>query len=252
MQGLTGTAIVQGKTGARVVQEAVEIGQTEAVQGKVAATPVPVVAALLQAGAAARPGKTAALQVAPAVRGRVAAYPAGAAMVLVEVAAVQEKVVPMAGPAAVAALETVGAMVAGAAARPDRIVVPLAAGPAAAREGAARAPAGAAMVLVAVTADPGKAGTTAALEPLPAVPVVREMVEICRAAALAVPVLAEAVAMPGMTKAELVVKSPVAGQARIEPYLVEETVGAQCARQLPEMQAYLVEKAVATPCARRS
>jgi len=158
-------------------------------------------------------------------------------MVLVAAAAAQEKAVPRAGPAAevgaralagaypagtamdpagAAALEMVGAMVAGAAARPGRIVVPLAAVPAAAREEAAKVLAVAATDPAAVAADPGKAGATIApvvVDPLPAVPVVRAMAAMGQAA---VPALAEVVAMPGMTKAGLVVETPAAVLVQME------------------------------------
>jgi hypothetical protein len=247
-RGSTGTAIAPGKTGARAAQEAVEIGQAEAVQGKVAAMLAPVVAALLQAGAAATPGKTAVPLVVPAVRGRFEPCPVGVAMVLVEVAAVQEKAAPTAAPAAVAAAralaavnlagaatvpaaaavpETVGAIVAEAAAMPGRIVDLRAAGSAAAREGAAMAPAG-------VAAAPGTAGARVVLVvvvPIPAVPGVR------------------AAATPGMTREKLVVETPAAALVlvQMERYLLEETAGAPCVRQRPEAQVYLVEKALAVP-----
>ena len=137
-RGSTGTAAVPGMVAARAAQEVVEIGQVETVPGMVAARAAPVVAALLQLVAAARPGRMAAPLADPAVRGR-------AAMVLVAVAVVQEKAAPRVGPAAeagaralaaaylagaatapvvAAALGTAGTIVAGAVARPDRIVAP--------------------------------------------------------------------------------------------------------------------------------
>jgi hypothetical protein len=171
---LTGTAIALEKTGARVAQEAAETQQAEVVRGRIEATVVPGVAAPHQA--AARPGKTAAPLVATARPGRVVAYPVGGAMVSVAAAAVLGKAVPRAGPAA-------------------EVLAVAATDP------------------VAVTADPGMAGATAALavvEPLPVAPVVRAMA--------VVPASAGAVAKPGMTKAGLAVKA----------------AGALCVRQRPE------------------
>src|SRR2546421_634507 len=114
----------------------------------------------------------------------------------------------------------VGAALCQVAAMPGRIVGQLAAGPAAAKEMAARDPVVAATAPVAGAADPGKAGATVdlvELEPLPAVvPVVRAIAAMGRAA---VPGLAVAAARPGMTKAELVVEIPAAGLVLIEPYL---------------------------------
>jgi hypothetical protein len=231
-RGLTGTAAVLGRAGAMIDPGVVGIQQAEVVRGKVETT------------------------VVPADPGRVEPFPA--AMVLVVVAAGPGMAGAMAAPVAEAAAralvvaypagvapEAAEAIVAGAAARPGRIVVQLAAGPAAAREMAARDPVVAATALVAGAADPRKAVATVdlvELEPLPAaVPVARATVEICRAAALAVHVLAEAAARPGMTKAELVVEIPVAGLVLIEPYLVEEAAVIRFA--LLEEWVYLVEKA---------
>jgi hypothetical protein len=121
------------------------------------------------------------------------AYPAGAAT----------------DPVVAAALEMVEARVAGAAARPGRIVALL----------AAKVLAGAATDPAAVTADPGKAGATFApvvVEPVPAVPVVRAKAAMGLAA---VPALAGAVAMQGMTMAGLVVEIPAAVLIQMERYL---------------------------------
>ena len=188
-------------------------------------------------GAAARRGRIAVPPVDPAVRGRVEPCSVGVAIVLVVVIAVQEKAAPTAAPVAVAeaaataaavAPEMVGAIVAGAAAKRDRIVVPSAAVLAAAKERAARDPVVAARAPVGMAADPGKAVAKAAPAP--------EMVA----------------ARPGMRKVELVVEIPVAGPVLIGPYLVEEAAGGLCARQRPEAQAYLVEKALAAPFVRHS
>ena len=240
--------------GTRTAPGAVVRHQVEAVQGRAEARVVPGALVLRLAGAAATRGRIVARPVVP---GRVEPRPAEAAMVLVVVIVVQEKAVPTADlaavaapralavaypagaamdPVAAAALEMVEAMVAGAAARPGRIVVPWAVVPAAAREGAARVPAGVvvATVPVAVAADPGKVvpmTAPVAVVPLLAVPVV--------------PALAGAAARPGVTRMELVVATPAAVAVQIGPYLVEEVAGALCARQRPEAQACLVKKAVA-------
>jgi hypothetical protein len=255
-RGLTGTAAVLGRAGAMIDPGVVGIQQAEVVRGKVETTVVPAGAASRLV--AARPGRIVVPLAVPADPGRVEPFPAAAAMVLVVVAAGPGMAGAMAAPVAEAAAralvvaypagvapEAAEAIVAGAAARPGRIVVQLAAGPAAAREMAARDPVVAATALVAGAADPRKAVATVdlvELEPLPAaVPVARATVEICRAAALAVHVLAEAAARPGMTKAELVVEIPVAGLVLIEPYLVEEAAVIRFA--LLEEWVYLVEKA---------
>jgi hypothetical protein len=221
MQGSTGTATALGKAATMVAQEAVE------------AMVVPAVAALRQAEAA-RPDRIAVPPVAAAVRGRVEPCPAGAAMVLVAEAAAYLAGVATT-PAAVADLETVGAM---AAARPGRIVVPRVAGPVVIAV---------AMVHAAVAAAPGRVVPMAApvaVVPLPAVPVVRAMAAMSWAAVLA---LAGAAARPG-----LVVEALAAVPVGIEPYLVEEVAGAPCARQRPGAQGYLAEKAVAVPYVRCS
>ncbi len=223
--------------------------QVEAVQGRAEARVVPGALVLRLAGAAATRGRIVARPVVP---GRVEPRPAEAATVLVVVIVVQEKAAPRADLAAVAAAralavaylvevataraaavvpETVGAIVAVAAAMLGKPVVP-----AAAREGAARVPAGVvvATVPVAVAADPGKVvpmTAPVAVVPLLAVPVV--------------PALAGAAARPGVTRMELVVATPAAVAVQIGPYLVEEVAGALCARQRPEAQACLVKKAVA-------
>jgi hypothetical protein len=222
IRGLTGTVVVQGMAAPRAAWEGVEMQQAEAAQGKVAATVALVVAAPRQAGA--RQGRIAAPLFATARRGRAVAYPAEAAMVFVAAVAGQEKAAPRAGPAA-----EVGAR-ALAGAHPD---------------GVATDPA-------AVTADQGKAGATIApvvVEPLLDVPVVRSMAAMGRAA---VPALAGAAARQGMTKAGLVVETPAARRARIEPYPVEEAAGALYVRQQPEAQVYFLQEVLAAPCARHS
>ena len=125
-------------------------------------------------------------------------------------------------PAVAVAPEVAEAIVAGAAARPGRIAGQLAADPAGAR------------ATLAVAADSGKAGARVDLVVLELLPA-------------AGPVLAMVAAMLGMTKVELVVKLPVAGQVPIEPYLVEEALGALCARQRLEEQVYLVQETLAVP-----
>jgi len=231
----------------------VEMQQAEAVQGRAEARVVPGALVLHLAGAAARPGRIVAR---PAVLGRVEPRPAEAAMVLVVVIVVQEKAVPTADLAAVAAAQapvaayrvgaamapvaeavqgTAGATVVGAAARPGRTAVP-----AAARERAEKGLVEAAMDPVVVAAAPGTAGATVdpgAVEPIPAVPEVQATAGMGLAAA-----------RPGMTRVELVVATPAA----VAPYLVEEVAVALCARQRPEAQVYLAEKALAVPYVRRS
>ena len=232
-----------------LVLAVVEMQQVEAVQGKAEARVVPGALVPRLAGAAARQGRIVARPVVP---GRVEPRPAEAAMDPVVVIVVQEKAAPTAAPAAVAAAylvevatapaavpETVGAIVAVAAAMLGKPVVP-----AAAREGAAKALVEAAMVPVVIAAAPGTAGATVdpgAVEPFPAVPEVQATAGMDLAAA-----------RPGMTRVELVVATPAAVAVQIGPYLVEEVAVALCARQRHEAQVYLVQKALEVPYVRRS
>ncbi len=227
----------------------VEMQQAEAVQGRAEARVVPGALVPRLAGTAATPGRIVARPVVP---GRVEPRPAEAAMDPVVVIVVQEKAAPMAAPVAVAAAylvevatapaavpETVGAIVAVAAAMLDKPVAP-----AAAREGAAKGLVEAAIDPVAVAAAPGTAGATVdpgAVEPIPAVPEVQATAGMDLAAA-----------RPGMTRVELVVATPAAVAVQIEPNLVVALAVALCARQRPEAQAYLAEKAVVVPYVRRS
>ncbi len=220
---MTGIAAARPTAGTMLALAVVEMQQAEAVPGRAEATAVPVVVIAVPE----KDAPTADPVAMAATRALVAPYLAGAATV----------------PVVAAALETVGATVAGAAARLGRTAVPQAAGPAAARERAARIP----DVVVAAMGPAGaaagrKKAAPVALEPLPAVPGVRAMVEICRAVALAVPVLAEAVAILGMTKAGLAVETPAAVLVQMEQYPVEEVAVIRFA--LLEEWVYLVEKAV--------